>query len=58
MQYHYASYFAEHTHPESLLIMDNFSAHFADEVVKIFDEKKIKYLPLAANTTLCQGWNK
>jgi len=48
-------FFANNTGPDSLLIMDNFSAHISDDTVKELDSHNIKHLCLAPNTTpICQ----
>jgi hypothetical protein len=44
---------AAHAGPDALLIMDNFSAHFNDEVLDKFAKYKLRTLSLAPNCTSC-----
>jgi len=55
MEKFYIPYYSKFAHPSSFLIFDNHSSHVSDDTTKILDEKNIKFLPLAPNTTpLCQ----
>src|SRR5690349_8816790 len=51
MTKYYIPYFQKYAIPNSLLIMDNFSAHSTNETIEAFEGNNIKYTYLAPNTT-------
>jgi len=55
MMEYFVPYFLKHCPANHLLILDNHGSHVSNQITSVFDEKNIKYLHHAPNSTLiCQ----